>query len=111
MKSAKKVAPPQTDLPPWLLPEAPAGSAVRYLAGALPRLMRVSIAIARGRRKLKGPTLGEGGKALPAMPIAASNGKVLGWLTVATPQGEALSPADQAVVRRVITELGEKWLE
>ncbi|MDR3605848.1 MAG: hypothetical protein P4M08_00540 [Oligoflexia bacterium] len=96
------------DLPVWYQPEAPFGSALRYLASLSPHFHWVGISVLKGKRLEPGPSLGDrkgGGKFVASIRDAA--GKVLGQIEI---DRSDLPMAElEKIVQRVADELGVLW--
>jgi hypothetical protein len=104
-----KAKPPiaaSTSTPLWLQPEAPWGSATRYLASLSPRFSRVAIEVRSGKKF----SLGQSDQAVPSrlvVSIRDSSGKILGKIKVEGHTRDAFSDADKKTVERVASEIAE----
>lgn len=108
----KRISP---EWPVWYQPDAPLGSAVRYLASLSPKFNRVSISILKGRRRA-GPFIGEksaikkGGSEL-VVPVSTQSGSLLGQIEIDSRTPHAFSSVEEQCIRQVAAELGELWPE
>lgn len=108
-------------LPVWYQPEAPLGSAVRYVASLSPKFNWVGIYVLKGkflkldayvgtpseRRKIPGSET----RSELVVLVRDRKGRVLGQIDIDSHTTNAFGSEEEEVVRKIAAELGELWPE
>lgn len=110
--SEKTNSPEIKDLPVWCQPEAPLGSAVRYLASISPSIDWVCISKWKGRVLKPGPSIGSRSRqSRIRVTISDAAGKRLGRLEVGSARAKAFGSEEESRIRKIASELGNVWRE
>lgn len=110
--SAKTKSPEMQDLPVWCQPEAPLGSAVRYVASLSPAINWVGVSRWKGKVLKPGPSIGtRARKSKLDFPILDPAGKRVGRLEVESGLPEAFGAEQEMMIKKVAAELGAVWPE
>ena len=102
---------PLQDLPAWYQPEAPIGSAVRYVASLCSQAAGVEVVRPGGRAFRLGRCGGARGLArLPGLEVSLGEGaSKKGTLRVYLREHCALGESERQRILEVVRELGERW--
>ena len=111
-KTSNKI---RADWPTWYYPDAPLGSAVRYLAALSPKFHWVGIYIKKGEELELGPYIGaatrfEKGSEWVVL-IRDKTDKVVGQIDIDSHVENAFGPDEETTAQRVARVLGELWPE
>lgn len=101
----------RAEWPVWYFPDAPLGSAVKYIASLSPHFDWVGISSFEGKGWKQGPSLGtlqQDPVQRWSIEIRDRKGKLLGQIEIECLSNQALR-LEEEIIRRVASELGELW--